>query len=262
MRPVITLAETIDTCFQNLMKGVGTSIPATVLSFDSSDQTAQIQIAISGVSDNGDVFEQQPILSVPVFFQGSSNFSIQHEVKAGDEGIAIFSQRCIDNWLSKGSGNPPSMYRFHDFNDAMFLCGLRSNPKRISSFDDSGIGIFKNDGSQKISIKNDGTIEITTTGKAEVNGSEFLTGGIINCNAITCTGVVTSASVATGGLSVPPPPAGEPAPEVVISSDITVKGNILVDGTVDGVDVGSHTHPVSGATTDGATFSTVSQGPN
>ena len=203
MRPVVSLAQTIDVCFENLMKSVGTSIPATVLSFDSSDQTAQIQIAISGVSDNGDVLEQQPILSVPVFFQGSSNFSIQHEVQAGDEGIAIFSQRCIDNWLSKGSGNPPSMYRFHDFNDAMFLCGLRSNPKRISSFDDSGIGIFKNDGSQKISIKNDGTIEITTTGKAIVNDSEFLPNGIINCTAVNTGSLATGAIVApTGGSGI------------------------------------------------------------
>ncbi len=77
MRPVVSLAQTIDVCFENLMKSVGTSIPATVLSFDSSDQTAQIQIAISGVSNNGDVFEQQPNLSVPVFFQGSSHFTFQ-----------------------------------------------------------------------------------------------------------------------------------------------------------------------------------------
>lgn len=237
MRPVISLSETINTCFQNLMKSVGTSVPAVVLNFYPDKQLADIKIAIDGVDAEGNVLKQQPILSVPVFFQGSSNFSIQHEVKAGDEGIAVFSQRCIDNWLSKGSGNPPNMFRFHDFNDAMFLCGLRSSPHRISSFNNDGIGIHKNDGSQKISIKNDGTIEITTTGKANVNGSEFLTGGIINCTAVNTGSLATGAIVAPsggGGLNIGDPNSGE-------------------DVLINGVNMNTHKHTAGTYTTpDGA----------
>ena len=235
------------------MKEVGTSVPAVVLSFDSAKQLAQIQIAIQGVAADGSALEQPPIIAVPVYFAGNSDFSIQHEVKAGDEGIAVFSQRCIDGFVTQGANQPNPVLRFHDFTDAMFLPGLRSSPNKISDFNADGIGIYKNDGSQKISIKSDGTIEITTTGKAEVNGSEFLTGGIINCNAITCTGLVACGSVAPGAIVPPPPPTpGDPTPPVTISGDITIAGDITVTGTVDGVNIGQHKH-ASGTytTTDG-----------
>ena len=178
MRPVVTLTQTLETCFHNLMMDVGTSIPAVVLSFNSSEQTAEIQISIQGVDEDGTIMEQFPILSVPVFFQGSSDYSIQHELKAGDSGIAIFSQRCIDNWLTKGSGYPPNLYRFHDINDAMFLAGLRPLPKKIASFSNEGISIAKNSGGQYVRLNNDGSIEIKSNGTnpvIKIDGVDFLT---------------------------------------------------------------------------------------
>ncbi len=185
------------------MKDVGTSVPAIVLNFDSSKQLATIQIAIQGVGADGKSFEQPPILSVPVYFAGGGGFSIQHKIQAGDEGIALFSQRAIDSFISKGAGQPNPILRFHDFTDAMFFSGLRSTPNKISNFNTDGIGIYKDDGSQKISIKSDGTIEITTTGKAEVNGSEFLPNGIINCTAVNTGSLATGAIVApTGGSGI------------------------------------------------------------
>lgn len=244
MRPTVTLTQTISTCFYNLMKEVGTSVPAVVLSFDSAKQLAQIQIAIQGVAADGSALEQPPIIAVPVYFAGNSDFSIQHEVKAGDEGIAVFSQRCIDGFVTQGANQPNPVLRFHDFTDAMFLPGLRSSPNKISDFNADGIGIYKNDGSQKISIKSDGTIEITTTGAAavDINGSKLLPGGIITC-----------ASIAPGAIVPPPPPTpGDPTPPVTISGDITIAGDITVTGTVDGVNIGQHKH-ASGTytTTDG-----------
>ena len=173
MRPTVTLTETISTCFSNLMKNIGTSVPATVLSFDSSKQLAGIQIAILGVDGQGNDYEQPPILSVPVFFAGSSHYSIQHELHAGDEGIALFSQRCIDGFVNKGAGNPNPILRFHDFNDAMFIPGLRSNPKKINSFNSSGISIAKNDGSQSVTLKSNGDVEITTDGDLVIDGIRF-----------------------------------------------------------------------------------------
>ena len=223
------------------MKEVGTSVPAVVLNFDSSKQLATIQIAIQGVGADGKSFEQPPILSVPVYFAGGGGFSIQHKIQAGDEGIALFSQRAIDNFMSKGAGQPNPILRFHDFTDAMFLPGLRSTPNKISNFNADGIGIYKDDGSQKISIKSDGTIEIQTTGAADINGSKLLPGGIITC-----------ASIAPGAIVPPPPPnPGDPTPPVTISGDITIAGDITVTGTVDGVNIGEHKH-LSGTYTNSA----------
>ena len=175
------------------MKEVGTSVPAVVLNFDSSKQLATIQIAIQGVGADGKSFEQPPILSVPVYFAGGGGFSIQHKIQAGNEGIALFSQRAIDNFISKGAGQPNPILRFHDFTDAMFLPGLRSTPNKISNFNTDGIGIYKNDGSQKISIKSDGTIEINSNGNVIIDGINFAehthpAGNLKDINGEPCTG--------------------------------------------------------------------------
>ncbi|MEX4374460.1 hypothetical protein MY539_09275 [Haemophilus influenzae] len=55
-------------------------------------------------------------------------------LKAGDEGIAIFSERCIDGWWQNGSASTPLDFRLHDLSDAMFIPGICSVPKAIDGF--------------------------------------------------------------------------------------------------------------------------------
>lgn len=144
-----------------MMKDVGTSIPGHFLSFDPDTQLAQIQVGIVRIDVNGKKFTPSPLIECPVAFFGGSEYFIEHQIDPGDECLIVFSQRCIDGWVNTGGvANNPIM-RFHDFSDAAILPGLRSQPNKISSFENNGIRLRNKSGDKFVWLKNDGTAVIT-----------------------------------------------------------------------------------------------------
>lgn len=152
--------------FLEQMKGVNTSIPGHILSFNPATQRAQVQPGIQRVDINGAAFDLPPIIDVPVSFPGD-DFVLEHEISAGCEGAIFFSQRNIDSWKSTGGIAANPYGRFHDMQDAYFVPGIRSVPNVISDFTNNGIRIRSADGSHYVWIKNDGTI-IASNGSASV----------------------------------------------------------------------------------------------
>lgn len=157
------LTDLIKRSFSEMMKDVATSIPGHILAFDSDTQLAQIQIGIQRIDIKGVSFTPPPLIEVPVYFSGGS-FLVEHQIDPGDEGIILFSQRCIDGWLNTGGVADNPILRFHDFSDAMFLPGVRSQPNKIESFANNGVRLRNADGTQYVWLKNDGTVEIKSTG--------------------------------------------------------------------------------------------------
>lgn len=145
------------TAFLEQMKGVNTSIPGHVLSFNPATQRAQIQPGIQRVDINGAAFNIPPIIDVPVSFPGD-DFILEHEITNGCEGSVYFSQRCIDSWKSSGGVAANPYGRFHDMQDAWFIPGIRSIPNVIQNFANNGIRIRNSSGSVYVWIKSDGTI--------------------------------------------------------------------------------------------------------
>lgn len=152
-------AELFKQAFAELMKDVGTSIPGHVLSFDPKTQLAQVQIGVKRVENDGKQVEIPPIIGAPVFIYGGQ-FSVEIEVSKGDEGLIIFSQRCIDGWVNTGGlANNPAL-RFHDFSDALFMPGFRSNAKALPSFENNGVRLRNNAGNQHVWLKANGDISM------------------------------------------------------------------------------------------------------
>lgn len=149
--------------FYELMKDVATSIPGHILAYDPKTQSAQVQIGIVRVDVNGVEFNPPPLIKVPVHFCGGSNFAIEYQIDPGDEGIIVFSQRCIDGWKTTGGIAKNPIARFHDLSDAAFLPGIRPFPKAMAAFENNGIRIRNKDGTHYIWLKNDGAIEIKNT---------------------------------------------------------------------------------------------------
>ena len=172
-----------------MMKDVATSIPGHILSFDPATQLAQIQVGIVRKDVNGKEFIPSPIIEVPVYFYGGDAFAVECEINPNDGGIVLFSQRCIDGWVTTGGvANNPIM-RFHDRDDAMFLPGLRSQPKVITDFANDGIRLRNKAGNQYVWLKKDGSI-VRTNG----NGIDtMLPNGTVNINGVTIdpSGVIT-----------------------------------------------------------------------
>jgi hypothetical protein len=204
------LTELTKRSFIEMMKDVGTSIPGHFIAFDPDTQLAQIQIGVVRIDRNGKTFTPPPLIECPVYFAGGSEYFIEHQIDPGDECLIIFSQRCIDAWVNTGNVAQQPIIRFHDFSDACILPGLRSQPNKISSFENNGVRLRNKTGDKFIWLKNDGTAEITVD-TLIVNGNIEHTGDTQHTGNTTQTGT-TQTTVA------------------VISPTITAQTSLTVNG--------------------------------
>lgn len=195
-----------DAMFHQAMKKVYTAIPAHVIAFDAARQVAQIQIGILRVDVSGESHEPPPIIECPVLFLGDG-FTVEFQVDAGCEGLAIFSQRCIDGWFQTGGVAANPLARFHDMSDCLFIPGFRPMPKVITNFQNNGIRIRNKSGNQYAWLKNDGSINIengaghirmAVDGTVTINGVTIDTSG----NVRTAATVTASTDVNGGGISL------------------------------------------------------------
>ena len=170
MSNINDLTYLLDIHSEEIKKEINTCIPAAVISFDKDTQLASLQISINIVDNQYNQYKHTPIIACPVFFVGNSNYVIEHEIKKDDEGIIIFSQRCIDDWIINGGVVNQDIIRFHDVNDAMFIPGIRSQKNKIENFENDGIKLRNKDNSNFVWLKNDGTISIKTN-KLIVDGN-------------------------------------------------------------------------------------------
>lgn len=191
-----SLSEAIRSGFANLMKSVGTSIPGHVLAFDAGTQLAQVQIGIQRIDVNGKSITPAPLIQVPVCFPGG-DFCIEYQIDPGTEGLLIVSQRCIDAWMDQGGIAPPSILRFHDMHDALFIPGFRSQPNKLAAFQNNGVRLRNGDGSRHIWLKSDGTAEINVT-TLNITGNTAITGTLTN-NGVNVGSTHTHSGIAPGG---------------------------------------------------------------
>jgi len=220
--------------FRELMKDAGTSIVGHILAFDKDSQLAQVQIGISSLDRKGKVIKPDPIIECPVHFSGGGGWSFEHKIAAGDEGLIIFSQRCLDGWIQTGGVANNPIARFHDKQDACFIPGIRSKPNAIKDFKNDGIRLRNNDSSIYHWLKDDGTIE-------SVNGSGYvklLPSGVVDINGF----LVQPTGAATSPVSVA-------APTISAASSLTVSSK----------EIGQHQH-LSGTYIAGSTIVTGNSG--
>ena len=160
-----TANELIEAVVRQQLQQLGTSVPGHIEAFDPATQLAQLRIGVRTMAG-----EQLPtIIECPVMFSGGSSYVIEHQLDPGDEGIIIFSQRCLDGWLETGGAAEQPVARLHDFTDAYFIPGIRPKPKAFPSMANEGIALRSTDGSQYLWLKGNGSIEIS--GDVTVTGT-------------------------------------------------------------------------------------------
>ena len=207
-----SLTNLVKRSFIEMMKDVGTSIPGHFISFDPNTQLAQIQIGIQRIDVNGKSFDPPPLIECPVAFFGGSEYFIEHQIDPGDECLIMFSQRCIDAWVTTGGIANNPILRFHDFSDAAILPGLRSQPNKINSFENNGVRLRNKTGDKYIWLKNDGTADITIdtlfingnivhNGDTEQTGNTSQTGSIEATIEVKAPKVTATTDVSFGGIS-------------------------------------------------------------
>ncbi|CCF09305.1 Gp138 family membrane-puncturing spike protein [Pantoea ananatis] len=187
------------------------SLPGIVLSFDPATCTCTVQPAIAGqgVDEKGQS-QSAPLpllIDVPVIFPRGGGCTITFPVKAGDECLVVFSDRCIDFWWQNGGVQEPVDPRQHDLSDAFAFVGPQSQAQKISGISTTSVQVRTDDGSSFIELMQGGNVNITTplltvNGNVQVNGSVTSTGDQV-AKGISQTGHVhsgvQSGSSQTGG---------------------------------------------------------------
>lgn len=177
------------------------SMPGIIQSFDPIACTCTVQPAISGqVADETGEFKSAPLpllVDVPVVFPRGGGCTITFPVKAGDECLVVFSDRCIDFWWQNGGVQEPVDPRQHDLSDAFAFIGPQSQAEVIGNISTSTLQMRTDDGAAYIELDpNSHAVNIVAPGGLNVTTplAKF-------SQAVTITGLLTWAGGMVGSIA-------------------------------------------------------------
>lgn len=172
-----SLFTVIQECIKQNRANLYTALPARVINFNG--HTVTCEIMINKIITDGENIVIPPLVDVIAQFPHAGGFCFTVPIKAGDEGLVVFSSRCIDGWYESGNKTEPLDNRMHDLSDGFFIVGANSVPHKIPNFYHEGASMQTDDGSThirltrgKIFIKGD----IEHEGNSKQTGNAQLTG--------------------------------------------------------------------------------------
>jgi hypothetical protein len=204
----------IFTCLPGIYKGPGIK-----------NQTAKVQPAIKAKLRKQDgTFEDRnyPLcINCPILFPGGGGFQLTFPIADGDEGLLVFSQRCIDAWWESGGVQPQAEMRMHDISDGFFVPGQLSQSKVPSTAaSTSTTQLRSEDGETYIELAAENVVNVHASGGTTITGP------------VTITGPLTLESTVSGKNGA------------AISGNLHMAGSVQADGnvTAGSVSLNSHVH--------------------
>jgi hypothetical protein len=139
---------------------IHTMLPAKIVSFDPSDQTAEVQIMHVPVVQ-GKELPIPNLKKVPVAISRGGGFAVTYPIKAGDEGFIRVAGRNLDEWNEGGQQTKAANSRMHDLSDSIFEPGgMVSKPNRLANYNPNATEVRTADGQFKIAMTEGGSISI------------------------------------------------------------------------------------------------------
>ncbi|PLO35531.1 translation initiation factor IF-2 [Klebsiella pneumoniae] len=224
---------------QAIMSAMRVSMPGIIQSFDPDAVTAVVQPAIKGAEQDesgADVSVNIPLLvDVPVVFPRGGGCTLTFPVKAGDECLVIFADRCIDFWWQSGGIQEPVDERMHDLSDAFCIVGPQSQAKKIGGISTTAAQLRTDDGSAFIEVAAGHDVTVKTPGKLTASadgGTEITSPEIILNGNVTINGNLSQGMGDGGGTATMRGP-------VTVTNDVTAGGKSLMTHTHGGVEHGN-----------------------
>ncbi|MEX7615036.1 Gp138 family membrane-puncturing spike protein [Klebsiella pneumoniae] len=224
---------------QAIMSAMRVSMPGIIQSFDPDAVTAVVQPAIKGAEQDesgSEVSVNLPLLvDVPVVFPRGGGCTLTFPVKAGDECLVIFADRCIDFWWQSGGIQEPVDERMHDLSDAFCIVGPQSQAKKIGGISTTAAQLRTDDGSAFIEVAAGHDVTVKTSGKLTASadgGTEITSPEIILNGNVTINGNLSQGMGESGGSATMHGP-------VTVTNDVTAGGKSLMTHTHGGVEHGN-----------------------
>ncbi|HCO5811650.1 TPA: hypothetical protein OBN97_002496 [Escherichia coli] len=207
------LAQVLASERRTLNEQLRVAMPGIIQSFDPGDDdrppTCVVQPAIRYIerdNDGNKSTKDYPLLvDVPVVFPRGGGCTLTFPVKAGDECLVIFADRCIDFWWQSGGIQDPVDERMHDLSDAFCIVGPQSQAKKIGGISTSAVELRSDDGETKLSLNpTSGAINGTAPGGFNLNGLKILSDGRLQLVDGSIVDKHTHGGVEPGGSSTAP----------------------------------------------------------
>ena len=200
------LTQVLHSGFLSLEAQIHTALPARVLKFNASDNTVQIELMVNELKRDGVSVVLPPLDDVPVQFFRGGDFVITTPIGAGDFGLCVFAERCIDGWFASASKSEPLDFRLHDYSDGFFLTGFSPRSAAVKNVDLDGVcmrtldkGTYIKLTSGKILIKGD----IEQVGDYTQTGNKTLKGNFTQAEGDSISsGTITAKDMVADGVSL------------------------------------------------------------
>ncbi|NHB61255.1 phage baseplate assembly protein V [Photorhabdus sp. RW14-46] len=220
--------------------GLYVSLPCIIQSFNADAVTITAQPAIRWKirQKDGELESVSlPLLvDVPVIFPRGGGVTLTFPIRAGDECLVVFADRCIDYWWQSGGVQEPVDPRQHNLSDGFALIGPQSQQQKISNISTHTAQLRSDDGAAYIELDpNSHNVTIITPAKltATANGGTEITSPDIILNGnVTINGNLSQGMGAGGGTATLQGP-------VTVSHDVTAEGISLKNHVHSGVQSGS-----------------------
>lgn len=174
-----------------------TALPAIIHGFDAARHviTAQPAVKFTWLNKDGSTTtDSMPVIGdIPIMTPRGGGASLTFPIKAGDECLLIFADRCVDNWWANGGVQKQEEHRMHDLSDGFAIVGPYSQPQRITNWQTDTVELRSNDGqavirlnptTHDIDIVSQGSMTITVKGDLDimVNGNVRINGQTVRIN--------------------------------------------------------------------------------
>lgn len=177
------------------------SLPGIIESFEPIACTCTVQPALKGqTADELGNMKSSPLpllVDVSVVFPRGGGCTITFPVKAGDECLVVFSDRCIDFWWQSGGVQETVDPRQHDLSDAFAIVGPQSQANVISNISSTTLQMRTDDGAAYIELDpNSHAINLVAPGGVNVTTplAKF-------SQAVTISGLLTWAGGMVGSIA-------------------------------------------------------------
>lgn len=223
---------------KEIMSTLRVAMPGIIQSFDPDTVTCVVQPALKGADTdsvgNPVSLDLALLVDVPVVFQRGGGVTLTFPVKAGDECLVIFADRCIDFWWQNGGVQEPVDSRQHALSDAFAIVGPQSQAKKISGISMTAAQLRTDDGAAFVEVSAGHDITVKTPGKLTANaegGTEITSPTIVLNGAVTINGSLSQGMGASGGGATMLGP-------ISVTNDVTAGGKSLQNHVHGGVQTG------------------------
>ncbi len=191
------LSSVLNFAFEQMLKGIYTTLPGIVVSYDEETKRGIVQPAIQLQKTDGTLVDRPPIANVPFAHPSGGGFVLHLPVKKGDAVLCMFSARGLSKFKLNYQISKPDE-GFFDIKDAVAIPGFGS--LAITPATSDGVSMQSEDGSNAVYVE-DGHIRLKTPAKvqvdctnAEVNCTDtVINGDVLIDGSLTWTGNATGA---------------------------------------------------------------------